>query len=79
MRLRYWGKIVRMSDDRIAKGIYRESKNRLEREEEEAKHNEEGATRTKTWCRYTKKLMHKLRLEQEWRTERIPDEDGWNS
>ena len=31
------GRIIRMSDDRIVKRIYRESKNRLEREEEEAK------------------------------------------
>ena len=28
MRLRYWGKIVRISDDRIVKRIYRESKSR---------------------------------------------------
>lgn len=78
MRLRYWGKIVRMGEDRIVKRIYRESKNRLEREEEESKHNED-TTRTRTWCRYTKKLMHKLKLDQEWTTERIPDEQGWNT
>jgi hypothetical protein len=77
MRLRYWGKIVRMTDDRIAKRIYRVSKDRLESEEEESKHNE-GTTTTKTWCRYTKKIMYKLKLDREWNTEQIPQEEGWN-
>ena len=78
MRLRYWGKIVRMSDDRIVKRIYRESKNRLEREEDEQKHNDDVVL-TKTWCKYTKKLMISLKLEEEWRRECIPGEDEWNA
>ena len=67
-----------MDNDRIVKRIYRESKNRLEREEAESKHNED-TTRTKTWCRYTKQLMYKLKLDREWHTEQIPEEDEWNS
>jgi hypothetical protein len=78
MRLRYWGKIVRMSDDRIVKRIYRESKNRLEREEAEQKHNDDVVL-TKTWCNYTKKLMISLKLEEEWGRECIPGEDEWNA
>jgi hypothetical protein len=76
MRLRYWGKIVRMDNDRVVKRIYRESKTRLEKEESEAKYNEIEVT--KTWCRYTKELMCELHLESEWRTEQIPDEGEWN-
>lgn len=33
MRLRYWGKIVNMIEDRTVKVIYRTSRERLEREE----------------------------------------------
>ena len=78
MRLRYWAKIVRMDSDRIVKRIYRESKNRLEKEEAAFQLNNQ-ATITKTWCTYTKQLMKKLNLEEEWRTEQIPDEGEWNS
>ena len=35
MRLRYWAKLVRMEDDRIAKIIYKTSRRRLEQEEKE--------------------------------------------
>jgi hypothetical protein len=71
MRLRYWGKIVRMDDDRIPKIIYRESKERLRREEEE-KHVE-----TKTWCVYTKKLLEELGWGELWETERVGNEKDW--
>lgn len=72
MRLRYWGRIVSMRENRIVKTIYRASKERLEREEEH------GREITHTWCSYTKKLMHSLNLTEEWRTESIPPEEEWN-
>jgi hypothetical protein len=56
MRLRYWAKIVRMEGDRIVKRIYRESRNRMEREEIEKIGNEDMKM-TNTWCLYTRKLM----------------------
>ena len=73
MRLRYWGKIVRMSEDRTVKVIYQASRERLERE---VAHGEQV---TDTWCMYTRNLMHKLHLTEEWRTERIPPEGEWNA
>ena len=78
MRLRYWGKIVRMGEDRIVKQIYKSSKKRLEREEEEQKRGERE-TCTETWCQYTRKLLRKLHLEEEWNTEEILPEDEWNA
>jgi hypothetical protein len=73
MRLRYWGKIISMKEDRNVKVIYRASRERLEREEAQ------GGQITDTWCIYTKKLMHRLHLTEEWSTERIPPEGEWNA
>ena len=72
MRLRYWAKITRMEDDRIVKMIYRSSRNRMEREEAVVGSE---VKRTKTWCTYTRKLMKKLNLEEEWKTEEVDDEE----
>ena len=47
MRLRSWGKIIRMREDRIVKRIYRVSKERLEREEREEEESKHNPTRTK--------------------------------
>ena len=77
MRLRYWGKIVRMTDDRIVKTIYKTSRERLDREERQIA-NGESVELTKTWCKYTRDLLQKLNLEEEWRTEEVGDEDEWN-
>jgi hypothetical protein len=49
MRLRYWAKIVNMSEDRTVKVIYRTSKDRLEREETQ-KANDQSVQITNTWC-----------------------------
>jgi len=72
MRLRYWAKIVRMGDERIVKCIYKASRSRLEREEEE------GEIKTKTWCKYTRELMKQLHLEEQWQTEQVGPEEEWN-
>ena len=77
MRLRYWGKIIRMGEDRVVNIIYRTSKERLEREEAQ-KANDPSVEISSTWCMYTRKLMIKLNLADEWRTERIPSEEDWN-
>ena len=73
MRLRYWAKIVKMTDDRMVKIVYRTSKDRLEREESER------VPITTTWCKYTKELMRKLNLEEEWYTEEVGTEEEWNN
>jgi hypothetical protein len=77
MRLRYWGKITRMEDDRIVKIIYRESRRRMEAEED-ARTRGENVVMTNTWCRYTRKLMKELHFEQEWAEETVPPEEEWN-
>jgi Reverse transcriptase (RNA-dependent DNA polymerase) len=77
MRLRYWAKIVRMTDDRIAKIIYRTSKNRLERQQAKQQSGEE-VIMTKTWCKYTKHLLQQLQLEDVWETEQVGTEAEWN-
>lgn len=75
MRLRYWGKIVRMSDDRIPKIIYKVSRHRLEQEEADAVPFEDM---TRTWCTYTRKLLKSLHLETQWNTETVGSEEEWN-
>jgi hypothetical protein len=44
MRLRYWGKITQMKNERLPKKIYKESRKRMEEEEKK------GEIKTKTWC-----------------------------
>jgi len=70
MRLRYWGKITRMSDDRIVKIVYNSSRAVLENEEQEQKHNPDMIC-TKTWCKYTRDLLYSLNLHAEWRANKV--------
>ena len=72
MRLRYWAKLVRMGDERIAKIIYKTSRRRLEQEEEAM------LPLTKTWCRYTRDLLKELHLGEVWQTEAVGTEEDWN-
>ena len=65
MRLRYWAKLVRMGDERIAKIIYKTSRLRLEQEEEAM------LPLTKTWCKYTRELLNELHLGEVWKTEAV--------
>src|SRR6476619_413602 len=72
-----WAKIIHMGEDRIVKIIYQTSRDRLEREEAQ-KAKDPSVQISSTWCTYTRNLMHKLNLTEEWRTERIPPEGEWN-
>jgi hypothetical protein len=72
MRLRYWAKLVRMGDERIAKTIYKSSRRRLEQEEEAL------LPLTKTWCKYTRDLLTELHLVEIWQTEAVGTEEDWN-
>jgi hypothetical protein len=69
MRLRYWGKITRMREDRIVKIVYNNSREVLEREELEQKNN--SSPLTKTWCKYTRDLLLSLNFHEEWRTNKV--------
>jgi len=73
MRLRYFARIVRMREGRVAKQIYKASRSRLEQEEREEKKD-----MTDTWCFYTRKLMYELNLRGEWEEERVGGEEDWN-
>ena len=78
LRLRYWGKIIRMTDDRVVKQVYKASKVRMEQEEEKKARGEEIQS-TDTWCKYTRELMCELQLGQVWTDQRVPiSEDEWN-
>jgi len=70
-------KLVRMEDDRIAKKIYKASKERLANEQERKKQGEE-VIMTKTWCKYTKELLQELELEETWHSEEVAEEKEWN-
>ena len=72
MRLRYWGKLVRMNNERIAKALYTTSRHRLELEEKDK------APLTETWCNYTRDLLRELHLEEEWKTEKVGTLEEWN-
>jgi hypothetical protein len=70
MRLRYWGKITRMGEDRIVKIVYNNSRAVLENEEQEQKHNP-SMTLTKTWCKYTRDLLFSLNFHEEWKANKV--------
>lgn len=77
LRLRYWGKILRMTEDRLVKIVYKESHQRLEEEERKRERGEE-TTSTDTWCKYTKELLGELQLGNVWAEQRVPPESEWN-
>src|SRR6476646_10094364 len=77
MRLRYWGKILRMKEERLVKIVYKESKERLEREERELERGEDVQI-TNTWCKYTRDLLCELQLGHKWATQVVPSEAEWN-
>jgi hypothetical protein len=68
LRLRYWGKLVRMDNSRLAKKVYCESKRdhddcegkaRLER------HKKPKAS-VRNWCSYTHELLRTVGLDDHW-------------
>jgi hypothetical protein len=71
LRLRYWGALERMDQDRLASKVYRESRLRCE----------DGKTRN--WCSYTRQLLHEVGLAEYWvprdapRPEVVEDAGAW--
>jgi hypothetical protein len=55
LRLRYWGKLVRMDEGRIVKKIYRESKR-----------DHDGDAKVRNWCSYTHELLRTVGLGDYW-------------
>ena len=90
LRLRYWAKILRMTEDRLPRMVHDESRVRLEREEKEREESkQEGESKkeaafTDTWCTYTRDLLSELQLGQAWAKQCVPPESveqtgaGWN-
>jgi hypothetical protein len=71
LRLRFWGKIVLMGEERTTKRIYRVSRKR---------HMEgvgEKGRIVDNWCRYTHKIMEELGLKKEWESEKIGKFEDW--
>ena len=68
-RLRFWGKIVLMSEDRLVKRVYRVRKAAVD----------QGSDK-KNWCYRTKVLLEQLGLGQVWASEQIgASQAGWIS
>ena len=68
-RLRFWGKIVLMSEDRLVKRVYRVRKAAVD----------QGGDK-KNWCYRTKVLLEQLGLGQVWASEQIgASQAGWIS
>ena len=68
-RLRFWGKIILMSEDRLVKKVYRIRKAAVE----------QGSDK-KNWCWHTKALLEQLGLGQVWVSEQIgATHAGWIS
>jgi hypothetical protein len=66
LRLRYWGKIMRMSNDRWVKKIYRMTRREYER------------NGSKNWCEATHELVKELGLEEVWERDSVDGLEGWN-
>jgi len=70
-RLRYWGKLVSMSADRLTKIVYLSRKHDLEQAP--------LASPSSNWCHYTKQLLGSLGLMEYWNQEiPFPGKEGWN-
>ena len=69
LRLKYYGKIVRMGEDRLVKQVYVESRKRLE-EEKQSK-----------WCADTKAVLHNIGMGEAWTKQQWTTEEHkqWNS
>jgi hypothetical protein len=67
LRLRFWGKLVRMDEGRLVKKIYRESKR-----------DHDGDARVRNWCSHTHELLLLLGLQDHWdNTETVRDAGEW--
>jgi hypothetical protein len=70
IRLKYWGRLVRMDENRLTKRIYRMSRKR---------HRESSSSRVvDNWSRYTHSILTELGLERVWESEEIGKEAEWN-
>jgi hypothetical protein len=55
LRLRYWGKLIRMDEGRLVKKIYRESKR-----------DHDDDNKVMNWCSYTHELLRTVGLADHW-------------
>ena len=69
LRLKYYGKIMRMGEDRLVKQVYAESRKRLE----------EG--KQSKWCADTKAILHNMGMGEAWTKQQWTTEEHkqWNS
>jgi hypothetical protein len=69
-RMRFWGKLVRMEEDRLVKRVYLVRRLRFRRG---------GSTDSKNWCYQTMEILESLGLGHMWESEEIGSEEAWNS
>jgi hypothetical protein len=64
LRLKYWGKVVGMGDNRLVRQIYNDSRDRYE------------AGKSSKWCKYTHELMRQVGMEEKWKAGQLSQEEG---
>jgi hypothetical protein len=65
-KLLYWGRLVRMNDNRLPKQVYRQRRSQPKR-------------RSTDWCSQIQNLLKDLGLEQLWFSEKVGSEKEWKS
>ena len=63
LRLRFWGKVGRMSSRRLVKQVYTHSRARFQ------------AGESSKWCKYTYTLLKQLGMEDTWEKEHLTEEE----
>jgi hypothetical protein len=72
LRLRFYGRLISMDEDRTVKQVYRLARSELPPLRRYRKN------RTQSWCVYTRHLMLQLGFQKEWEQEFVGDLKSWN-
>ena len=73
LRYMYWGKVVSMEPNRIAKKVYEQTRQSFERARKAGK-----KVCTGNWSSYTYQLMRELGLEEHWDANTVASREEWN-
>jgi hypothetical protein len=76
LRILFWGKLVRMGEDRTTRRVYRMSRRKMEESDERQRAGGDRRKRVDNWCVYTRKLMCRYGLEEAWDEEVAGEGEG---
>jgi hypothetical protein len=77
LRLMYFGRLVRMKEERVTKRVYRVSRNRYIESSVERGGGRKNKRTVDNWSRYTHRLLADLGLEEKWEKEEVGTEGEW--